>query len=98
MVKEEVDEVKIEIIEIKAKQVETGSGVKEEIIECTDVLYLQRDRVLEEREEVSITKVSHGETGHVHDAIGCVSSLGGMKDPGFVGVPMCRSMCGVHVI
>ena len=46
-----------------------------------DVLYLQRDRVLEEWEDVSIMKVSHGETGHVHDVIGCVSSLGGTKDP-----------------
>ena len=83
-----MDEVKIEIIEIKAKQVETGSsGVKEEIVECMDVLYLQLDRVLEEREEVSMTKVSHGETGSVHDAIGCVSSLGGMKDLEFLGVP-----------
>ena len=80
MVKEEVDEVKIEIIEIKAKQVETDSRVKEEIIECMGVLYLQRDRVLEERQEVSTVKVSHGETGSVHDAIGCVSSLGGRKD------------------
>ena len=56
MVKEEVDEVKIEIIEIKAKQVETGSRVKEEIVECMDVLYLQRDGVLGEREEVSIRR------------------------------------------
>ena len=76
-----MDEVKIEILEIEAKQVETGSGVKEEIIECIDVLYLQRDRVLEEREEVSITKVRHGETGHEHDAIGCVE-LGGNQGPG----------------
>ena len=38
-VKEEVDEVKIEIIEIKAKQVETGGRVKEEIIECMTMLY-----------------------------------------------------------
>ena len=58
-----MDEVKIEMIEIQAKQVEPGSRVKEEIIECMDVLYLQRDRVLGGREEVSIMKVNHGETG-----------------------------------
>ena len=45
-----MDEVKIKIIEIKAKQVETGGRVKEEIIECMDVLNFQRDRVLEGRE------------------------------------------------
>ena len=61
--------------------------MKEEIIECMDVLYLQRDRVLEEQEEVRITKVSHGETRHVHDVIGCVSSLGRRKYQGFLGVP-----------
>ena len=98
MVKEEVDEVKIEIIEIKAKQVETGGRVKEEIIECMNMLYLQRDKVLKDqakriqvldtkREEVSTVKVNHGETEHVHDAIVCVSSFGGIKDPGFLGVP-----------
>ena len=90
MVKEEVDEVRKEITEIKAKQVETGGKVKEEIIECMNMLYLQRDKVLEDqakREEVSTVKVSHGETGHVHYAIECVSSLGGIKDPGFLGVP-----------
>ena len=37
-------------------------------------------------EEVIIVKVSHGETGHVNNAIGCVSSLGGIKDPGFLEI------------
>ena len=93
MVKEEVDEVKIEIIEIKAKWIETGGGVKEETRECMNMLYLQRDKVLKDqakrmqvletnREEVSTVKVNHGETGHVHDANWCVSSLGGNKGPG----------------
>ena len=62
-----------------------------------NMLYLQRNKVLKDqanriqvlemnREEVSVMKVSHRETGHVHDAIGCVSSLGGIKDLGFLGV------------
>ena len=47
----------------------------------------KRIQVLEMiREDVSTVNVSHGETGHVHDAIGCVSSLGGIKDPGFLRV------------
>ena len=50
------------------------------------------------REEVSTVKVSHGETGHVHDAIGCVSSLGGIKDPGFLGVPTVPSVQRVSVM
>ena len=39
-VKEEMDEVNIEIIEIKTKQVETGGGVMEKTIECMNMLVI----------------------------------------------------------
>ena len=54
-----------------------------------DVLYLQRDGVLEEQEEVSIMKVSHGETGNIHDAIGCVE-LWGNEGPRFQQLQVMR--------
>ena len=53
-----------------------------------DVLYLQRDGVLEGREEVS-----HGESGHGHDVIGCVSSLGGNEGPGGSWNAQCARVC-----
>ena len=67
-----------------------------------NMLYLQRDKVLKEqakriqvletkREEVRTVKMSHGESGYVHDANGCLVSLG-VTDPGFLGVPNVRSV------
>ena len=66
----------MECVEIRVKEKDNALQVRVQV---------ERIRDLEvNQEEVSLVKMRWCEPTQVHGANGCVSSLGGRKDPGFL--------------